>query len=82
MGGPVGGFQEAELVQLAPGALLRLLGGRAVVERPEGDVLEHGRDEQLVVGVLEDEADPAADLPRGPFADGECVHDHVAGSGG
>ena len=36
----------------------------AEVERPEGDVLGHRRHEELVVGVLEDEADPAAQLAQ------------------
>ena len=35
----------------------------AHVERPERDVLEHRRAEQLVVGVLEDEADHRPDSP-------------------
>ena len=32
---------------------------------PNADVVAHGRHEQLVVGVLEDDADPAPDLARG-----------------
>ena len=44
-----------------------LLGRHAHVDRPEGDVLEHGRAEQLVVGVLEDEPDLGPDaLDRRP----------------
>ena len=31
---------------------------------PKADVVAHGRHEQLVVGVLEDDADPAADLAQ------------------
>ena len=39
-----------------------LLLADAELLRAEGDVLEHGRAEELVVGVLEEEADLAADL--------------------
>ena len=40
---------------------VHLVGRQAHVERPEGDVIEHRRAEQLVVGVLEDEAHLGAD---------------------
>jgi hypothetical protein len=39
--------------------------GHAEVGGTEGDVVADRRHEQLVVGVLEDDPDPAADLPQG-----------------
>ena len=36
--------------------------GLAEIERAEGDVLQHGRAEELIVGVLEKQPDPAAHL--------------------
>ena len=45
---------------------LRFLRGKSQVSRAEGHVLEHGRHEELVVGVLEQDADLPADLRPGP----------------
>ena len=39
------------------------------VGRAEGHVVAHRRHEELVVGVLEDDADPAADLEEGVVGD-------------
>ena len=50
--------------QRALDAVVDLGFGEAHVERPERHVVEHGRAEELVVGVLEDEADLGPDPPR------------------
>ena len=42
---------------------------QAHVQRSERDVLAHRRHEQLVIRVLEDQADVSADLPQRPRAD-------------
>ena len=46
-----------------------LLGRQAELERPEGDVVEHGRAEELDIGVLEDQADLAVEA-KGILASG------------
>ncbi len=55
----------------------------AHVGRPEGHVLAHRAEEELVVGVLEDHADPPTHLlERRAVAgvDGAAAHAHVAGA--
>ena len=59
--------------QRALDAVVDLVLGHAHVQRPERDVLEHGRAEQLVVGILEHEADLGPDPP-----DRRPVDDHPA----
>ncbi len=54
----------------------------AQVDRAEGHVVAHGGHEQLVVGVLEDDADPAPDFPQRRLADAQAVHGHRAGPRG
>ena len=63
---PVGEVGHADPVERVhrPGASSSAP-AHAEVGRPERDVLADGRHEQLVVGVLEDDADPAPDLARG-----------------
>ena len=46
--------------------------GHAHVDRSEGDILEHGRAEQLIVGVLEHEPDLGADPLDGRSIDRAC----------
>ena len=55
---------HADLVECAVDGGVQVRAGHAEVGRSEGHVVAHGRHEQLVVGVLEDDADPAADLPK------------------
>ena len=55
---------------------------QAGVGRPERHVLADGRHEQLVVGVLEDDADPATDLRQVRFATGSPLTVDRAGAGG
>ena len=45
--------------------------GQAEVGRAEGHVVADRRHEQLVVGILEHDADAAADLPQVALGDGE-----------
>jgi hypothetical protein len=51
-------------------AIVDLVGRQAEVDRPERDVVEDGRAEELVVGILEDQADLGTDR-----LDGRPVHD-------
>ncbi len=62
LGRPVGEVGEADDVERLghPGG--HVLVGKTEVPWTEGDVVGHRREQQLVVGILEDEADPAADL--------------------
>ena len=53
-------------------AVLDLRASRAEVERAEGDVLAHGRHEELVVGVLEDQADAGAQVAHVVVADAQA----------
>ena len=54
---------DASGVQGGHHALPDLLRRQAEVQRPEGDVVEDGGVEQLVVAVLEDDADVGRQLP-------------------
>ena len=54
----------------------------AEVGRAEGDVLAHAAEEELVVGVLEDDADPAADLLEVLLLHRQPADGHRAGAGG
>ena len=54
----------------------------AEIDRAEGHVVAHGGHEQLIVGILEDNADPATDLPQRRFADRQPVDGHRAGPRG
>ena len=62
LGRPVGGVGEADHVEGGGDPGREGVAGEAEVGRAEGDVVGHGGQEELVVGVLEHEADPAADL--------------------
>ena len=53
-------------------AVLDLFAREPEVERAEGDVLAHGRHEQLVVGVLEDQADAGAQVLGVVLADDQA----------
>jgi hypothetical protein len=55
---PVQAVPDQHLVH-TPSALLR---GKAIVGEAEGDVLGHGRMDDLCVGVLEDEANSSSHL--------------------
>ncbi len=57
---------------------LQRLPGDAEVGGPEGDVLGHGGQEELVVRVLEDDPDPAPDLPEVPARHGETADGYRA----
>lgn len=52
--------------------------GQAEIAGAERDVVGDGGHEQLVVGVLEDDADPAAHLPQVPALDRQAGHRHPA----
>ena len=53
-------------------AVLDLGLGEAEVQRAEGDVLAHRRHEELVVGVLEDQADAGAQVAHVVVADAQA----------
>jgi hypothetical protein len=52
----------------------------AEVGRPEGDVLPNIRHEQLIVGVLKDQAHPASDLEEMHFGHQQLTDGHRTGS--
>ena len=54
-------------------ALSRFFVGQAEIERAEGDVLEDGRAEELIVGVLKEKADSATNLGDGRQRDDNSV---------
>ena len=53
---------EVDLRKGGAHALGDLLLAKALIARAEGDVLEHGGREQLVLGILENKSDTEADL--------------------
>ncbi len=55
-------------------AILEPRAGEPEVERPEGDVVAHRRHEELVVGILEDEADAGPQRLDVPVADVDPGH--------
>ena len=59
-------------------ALLHLFGREAKVERTKGDVLKHRWHEQLVVRVLENHPNRAADVPEGGLGEGKIADAHCA----
>jgi hypothetical protein len=61
MGGAAFKAGEADAIEAFAGAGGDIGGGQAELFGAEGDVFEHGGAEELVVGVLEEEADLAAD---------------------
>ena len=61
---PVGDVGHPDLLERAAHPRVELGAGHAEVGRSEGDVLGDGRQEELVVRVLEDDADPAPDLAQ------------------
>ena len=63
-------------------ALLELVAAEAEVGRAEADVGADRAHEQLVVGVLEDDADPAADLGDVVLGDREAADRDAARAGG
>ena len=56
----------------------QLVAPQAEVGRAEGDVVAHGGHEQLVVGVLEHDADPPADLGEVGLHHRQPADDHLA----
>ena len=62
-------------------AVLDLGLGEAEVERAERDVLAHGRHEELVVGVLEDQADAGAQVAHVVVADAQARDLELAAAG-
>ena len=72
-GSAVGDVAEVDPRQAFEGDPPRLGPAHAQVQRAEGHVLEDRRAEELVVGVLEHQADPAADLGRVPRVDLQAV---------
>ena len=62
-------------------ARLRPRSREAEVERAERDVLAHGRHEQLVVGILEDEPDARAQLAHVVVADAQAGDLELARAG-
>ena len=77
----VGVLAHPHRLQRALHAVLDLGLGEAEVERPERDVLAHGRHEQLVVGVLEDEADAGAQVAHVVVADAQARDLELARAG-
>ena len=84
---------EAEVVGRAPGVaghpdrvqrrldpVLELMTPISEVGRAEGDVVADGGGEELVVGVLEHDPDPAADLAQVGLLDPQAVDDDAAGA--
>ncbi len=69
MRGPVGQVQQPDLGQGAVHPLVEFGAAQPEVRGTERDVVAHGGHEQLVVGVLEDHPDPAADLSQMGFGD-------------
>ena len=82
---------EAEVVGRPVGEGLHPHGGERLVHaglelgttnpevgRAEGDVVVHGRHEQLVIGVLEDDPDTLADLAQVRLRDRQPRHPHLA----
>ena len=65
MRGLVGEREGAHLPERIVHPLPDPVGRQPEVQGPEGDVVEDGRHEELVVGVLEDDADLPADLRPG-----------------
>jgi hypothetical protein len=70
--------QHPDLIKGVSYASLELVATQAQVGRTERDVLTHRRHEQLVVGVLENDPDPAADLGQVLGRDGQASHGHRA----
>ena len=68
---PLGGVGHADRVQRLRGAGRQLVAAQAEVGRPEGDVVTDRGHEQLVVGVLEHDADAPADLGQVGLLDGQ-----------
>ena len=75
---PPGRPGHADLRQRGGHPRLHLALGQAEVARAEGDVLADGGHEQLVVGVLEDDADPPPDLLQVPLGDRQPGDLHAA----
>ena len=61
---PVGEVAHPDAVERLDDARVELGAAQAEVGRPERHVVAHRRHEQLVVGVLEDDADPASHLEQ------------------
>jgi hypothetical protein len=72
----VGG--HADGVEGAEDAPVELGTAQPEIGRAECDVVTHCRHEQLVVGILEDDADPPADLGEVTLDDGEAGDAHLA----
>ena len=71
---PVGEVTDPDERQGLGDAGVELGAAQPEVGRPERDVVTHRRHEQLVVGVLEDDPDPAAHLQQGVRAHGQPRH--------
>ncbi|CAM5295258.1 hypothetical protein SHIRM173S_02535 [Streptomyces hirsutus] len=82
MRGPVLEPGHADQGQRPVDPLLQLLAPEPGRRRTERHVLPHGRHEELVVRVLEDDADPAPDLGHVPLADGQSGDGDGAGAAG
>jgi hypothetical protein len=61
--GPAGQARDPEAVEPSQRSRPRLLVAEAVVDRAEGHVLDDGRQQERIVGVLPDEADAASQPP-------------------
>lgn len=72
---------EAQLSQHPERPRARLGGRHAVVERPERHVLEQGGEKELVVGILEHQAYPTAQVAGRFGARDQSVHRHSTGVG-
>ena len=79
---PVGELGHAHLCQGLEHPGVELVAAQPEVARPERHVVADRRHEQLVVGVLEDDADAAPDLGEVVLGDGQAGHRDGAGPGG
>jgi hypothetical protein len=73
VGGSVEAGGDSHLLQCGPGSGFGFRTGEARLEGAEGDVIEDGGKEELVVGVLEEEADFAAKSGEVGGGDGEVA---------
>ena len=78
MRGAVDVLEHADLLQRLGDPLVELVAAQPEVAGAEGDVVADPRHEQLVVGVLEDDPDPAADLQQVALLDGQARDRHRA----
>ena len=80
MGRTIGRVLEIDAGQAFQGQLAGLGFAESQVERPKGHVFDHGGAEELIVGILEQQADLAADLRRSAGADLDSIDPDAGGA--